>query len=53
MQQKITSYIESKQKHTMDKEVLRKLKKLAERHSIQYALLWYIYLRSSCNLKEL
>jgi len=35
------------------KDLIRKLKKLAEKHSIQYALLWYIYLRKDVKFGEL
>jgi len=35
------------------RDLIRKLKKLAEKHSIQYALLWHIYLRRVVSFEEL
>lgn len=42
-----------REENRTDKGVLGKLKKLAEKHSVQYALLWYIYLKSFATLREL
>ena len=35
------------------KEILKKLKRIADRYSIQYALLWYIHVRSSAGFSEI
>ena len=51
MQRKLTNYL--REEVRIDKEVLKKLRRLADRYSIQYALLWYIYLKSGTGLREL
>ncbi len=51
IQRKLMNYVREKVK--VDKEVLKKLKKIAKKHTIQYALLWYIYLRKTASLREL
>lgn len=51
IQRKLANYF--REESRIDKGVLGKLKKLAEKHSIQYALLWYIYLSRTASLREL
>ncbi len=51
IQRKLTKYI--KEETRIDKEVLKKLKKIADRYTLQYALLWYVYLKRSAGLREL
>jgi len=46
IQKRLTSHLEEKQRQTTDKELLRKLKRVANMFTIQYALLWYIYLKN-------
>ena len=44
-QRRLTHYLEREQYQARDRELLKKLKKVANIFSIQYALLWYIYLK--------
>ncbi|MCD6300697.1 MAG: hypothetical protein J7L82_01345 [Staphylothermus sp.] len=53
IQRKLVDYIAEEQRQAIDKELLKELKKLANKHSIQYALLWYIYLAKEATFKEL
>ena len=53
IQRKITYYLNSDEKRTLDRQLIRELKKLASKHSLQYALLWYIYLVRGATLREL
>lgn len=52
IQRKLTSYL-NEESRAVDRELIRKLRKFAEKYSIQYALLWYIYLRGGAGLLEL
>jgi len=52
MQRKLTYHL-GKKEQKLDKQLIRELKKLANKHSIQYALLWYIYLFGEAALTKL
>ena len=49
---KITKYL-GEGRDRADRELLEALKRVANTFAIQYALLWYIYLRNYVSLQEL
>ena len=53
IQRKLIDYLKEGNKQTLNKKLLKQLKRIANKHSIQYALLWYIYLSGKASLNEL
>jgi len=54
MRRKLTRYLSgTKERKDLNRELVKKLKKIADKYTIQYALLWYIYLVKEASLKEL
>ena len=53
IERKTQHHLNSNEDRSIDKELIRKLRRLAEEHTVQYALLWYIYLSKGATLKQL
>jgi len=52
-QRRLTHYLEREQYQARDRDLLRKLKWVADRFTIQYALLWCIYLTGEASFRKL